>query len=95
MTPRSVSRGREFPVATLVIVGLIAVLALAATWVWEGKQAEKQAAAGPQHPDEIDPFAGGYPVPPHARPEAARAVAVDQRRSGAAAPVTDKEATRG
>jgi NADH-quinone oxidoreductase subunit H len=56
--------GREFPVATLLIVGAIAALALAVTWVWEGKQAERQAAADVQVPEEIDPFAGGYPVPP-------------------------------
>jgi NADH-quinone oxidoreductase subunit H len=56
--------GREFPVATLLIVGAIAALALAVTWVWEGKQAERQAAADVPVPEEIDPFAGGYPVPP-------------------------------
>jgi NADH-quinone oxidoreductase subunit H len=87
--------GREFPVATLVIVGLIAVLALAATWVWEGKQAEKQAAAGPQHPDEIDPFAGGYPVPPMPGQRLREPSLSISAGSGAAAPVTDKEATRG
>jgi NADH-quinone oxidoreductase subunit H len=56
--------GRRFPVATLVIVGLIAALALGGTWIWEGKQAEKQAKSAAAPPEEIDPFAGGYPVPP-------------------------------
>jgi NADH-quinone oxidoreductase subunit H len=92
--------GRQFPVATLVIVGLIAALALGVTWVWEGKQAEKQAAAtAGEHPEEIDPFAGGYPVPPmpgQRLREPSLAIG-----SGAGTPqtvpqtVTDKEASRG
>mgnify|MGYP006153257837 CR=1 FL=1 len=39
-------------------VGLIAAAALAITWVWEGKQAEMQAAAEAKQPEEVDPFAG-------------------------------------
>lgn len=58
--------GRAFPVASLIIVGVIAVLVLGATWIWENRvearaQAEEEAA---ETPEEIDPFAGGYPVPP-------------------------------
>jgi hypothetical protein len=45
----------------MVAVGAICALALGAAWVWEGKQA---AAAVVERPDEIDPFAGGYPIPP-------------------------------
>jgi NADH-quinone oxidoreductase subunit H len=48
--------------ATVIVVGVIAVLALGVAWVWDGKRA---AAMVPQErPQEIDPFAGGYPVPP-------------------------------
>jgi NADH-quinone oxidoreductase subunit H len=48
--------------ATVIVVGVIAVLALGVAWVWDGKRA---AAMVPQErPEEIDPFAGGYPVPP-------------------------------
>jgi NADH-quinone oxidoreductase subunit H len=86
--------GREFPVATLVIVGLIAVAALAVTWVWEGKQAAREAAAAPKHPEEIDPFAGGYPVPPmpgQRLKEPARALA----RGSEPTAVSTKEAPRG
>ncbi len=55
--------GRAFPVATLVIVGAIAVLVLGATWMWDSRQLAKERAK-PTRPDEVDPFAGGYPVPP-------------------------------
>ncbi|HET7476960.1 MAG TPA: NADH-quinone oxidoreductase subunit NuoH [Dermatophilaceae bacterium] len=48
--------------ATVVVVGVIAVLALGIAWVWDGRRAE--AALPPDRPEEIDPFAGGYPVPP-------------------------------
>jgi NADH-quinone oxidoreductase subunit H len=50
--------------ATLIVVGVIAVVALAAAWVWDGRRAEQQRAAVVEVPEEIDPFAGGYPVPP-------------------------------
>jgi NADH-quinone oxidoreductase subunit H len=56
--------GRELSVATLVIVGVVAVIALAVAWVWDGKREARIAAAEVAPPDEIDPFAGGYPVPP-------------------------------
>lgn len=56
--------GAERRMASLIVIGVLALLVLAATWIWEGKQAAKEAAAAPVVPDEIDPFAGGYPVPP-------------------------------
>ena len=45
---------------------MLGVLVLGSTWIWESKvearsQAEQAAA---EVPDEIDPWAGGYPVPP-------------------------------
>jgi len=54
--------GDNIRTATIIVIGVIAVVALAAAWVWDGKRA---AAAIPlERPEEIDPFAGGYPVPP-------------------------------
>ena len=45
---------------------LYAVLALAGSWYWDMRRADaeerEQAAASP--PTSVDPFAGGYPVPP-------------------------------
>jgi NADH-quinone oxidoreductase subunit H len=54
--------GGNIRMATIIVVGVISALALGAAWVWEGS---KSAAAVPvERPEEIDPFAGGYPVPP-------------------------------
>jgi NADH-quinone oxidoreductase subunit H len=84
--------GREFPVATLVIVGVIAALALGATWVWEGKQADKVARESAPPPERIDPYAGGYPVPPMPGQEL---VEPSPAISGSPTPVALKEDTRG
>ena len=55
----------QIPTATLVAVSVIAVAALAGSWIWDNKRADKlEAAAAMGRPTEIDPFAGGYPVPP-------------------------------
>lgn len=48
--------------ATMVVVGVVAVVALAVAWSWDSRRAAA-AEVAPQA-DEIDPFAGGYPVPP-------------------------------
>ena len=55
--------GREIPRATLLVVSLIAIAVLGAAWAWDAKQARKEADA-PEVPEEVDPFAGGHPVPP-------------------------------
>jgi NADH-quinone oxidoreductase subunit H len=56
--------GRELSVATVVIVSIVAVIALAAAWIWDDKRAAKAAALDETPPEEIDPFEDGYPVPP-------------------------------
>lgn len=56
--------GRTFPVTSLILVGVIAVLALIGGWFWDRRAERKEAAAHPTVPDEIDPYAGGFPVPP-------------------------------
>jgi NADH-quinone oxidoreductase subunit H len=54
--------GENTRVVAVIIVGVIATLALAVSWVVDSKRA---AVAVPvERPEEIDPFAGGYPVPP-------------------------------
>jgi NADH-quinone oxidoreductase subunit H len=63
-TSRVTIAGLAFSVATLVIVSVVAVLALAIAWIWDGKREARIAAAEVAPPEEIDPFAGGYPVPP-------------------------------
>ncbi|MEW1954629.1 NADH-quinone oxidoreductase subunit NuoH [Terrabacter sp. NPDC080008] len=56
--------GRELSVATVVIVSIVAVIALAAAWIWDDRRAARAATEEEAPPEEIDPFAGGYPVPP-------------------------------
>ena len=56
--------GAERRLASLIVIGVLALLVLAATWIWEGKQTAKAEAAQVIAPDVIDPYAGGYPVPP-------------------------------
>ncbi|HEX6917276.1 MAG TPA: NADH-quinone oxidoreductase subunit NuoH [Phycicoccus sp.] len=56
--------GRRFPVTSLFIVGLIAVGALVAGWMWDSRAERRELAAHPDVPEEIDPYAGGHPVPP-------------------------------
>ena len=58
--------GRAFPISSLIIVGVLAVLVLGSTWIWETK-VEREARAqeeADELPEEVDPFAGGHPVPP-------------------------------
>lgn len=56
--------GRTFYVSLLVIIGLFLVGALIATYLYENHAEAKREAQHPEHPAEIDPFAGGHPVPP-------------------------------
>ena len=56
--------GLSISQATLIIVGVVAVGAFALSIVWENRRAAKLASEQVEHPEEIDPFAGGYPVPP-------------------------------
>jgi NADH-quinone oxidoreductase subunit H len=56
--------GRRFPATSLFLVGAIAVLALVGGWLWDRRAEAKEAAAHPTVPEEIDPYAGGFPVPP-------------------------------
>ncbi|MEO7446768.1 MAG: NADH-quinone oxidoreductase subunit NuoH [Humibacillus sp.] len=56
--------GRELSVATVVIVSIVAVIALAAAWIWDDRRAQHAAALDEDPPEEINPFEDGYPVPP-------------------------------
>ncbi|NYJ75833.1 MULTISPECIES: NADH-quinone oxidoreductase subunit NuoH [Allobranchiibius] len=57
--------GRNIHRATLIVIAATAVLVLAAAWIWDAGAARRQEAADrTQVPDEVDPFAGGHPVPP-------------------------------
>ena len=88
--------GESTRTATVTVIGVIAVIALAVAWVWDGKRA---AAAVPvERPEEIDPFAGGYPIPPlpGQRLREPGPQGVQSPASTAGQPeLTDQEATRG
>ncbi|NHA68088.1 NADH-quinone oxidoreductase subunit NuoH [Phycicoccus flavus] len=56
--------GRVFPGSSLALVGVVAVLALVGGWMWDARAERKEAALHPHVEDEIDPYAGGHPVPP-------------------------------
>ena len=88
--------GESTRTATVIVVGVIGSIALAVAWVWDGKRA---AAAVPvERPEEVDPFAGGYPVPalPGQRLREPGQQGVPLTASAASHPaLTDQEATRG
>ncbi|KRE35931.1 NADH:ubiquinone oxidoreductase subunit H [Janibacter sp. Soil728] len=94
--------GLNFPVSSLIIVAVLAVLVLGSTWIWESK-VEARAHAQEEEsivPDEIDPWAEGYPVPPmpgQRLVESRGATAIDTKpaTTGAAAPTREEEQHRG
>ncbi|GGB28595.1 NADH-quinone oxidoreductase subunit H [Flexivirga endophytica] len=49
--------------STLITIVIIVLLVLAAAWIYDYKAAAREKAI-PETPTEIDPYAGGYPVPP-------------------------------
>ncbi len=54
--------GANTLLATIVVVIVVAVIALSVAWKWDARR--EQLLARPAPAAEIDPFAGGYPVPP-------------------------------
>ena len=56
--------GRAVPTSMIVIISVIGVIALSVTWVWDERANAAALAAAPAAEVEIDPFAGGFPVPP-------------------------------
>ncbi|WP_414694589.1 NADH-quinone oxidoreductase subunit NuoH [Pedococcus sp.] len=56
--------GRQYPLLSFLFVVVVAAGVLLAYYLWEGRAAEARAAREAAPPEEIDPYAGGYPVPP-------------------------------
>ncbi|MCH8627733.1 NADH-quinone oxidoreductase subunit NuoH [Arsenicicoccus piscis] len=56
--------GRALPVAVLIVMGLVLVLALIAATLYERRRDRIEAARAQDRPTDVDPFAGGHPVPP-------------------------------
>ncbi|MDN5718276.1 MAG: NADH-quinone oxidoreductase subunit H, partial [Janibacter sp.] len=94
--------GLSFPISSLIIVAVLAVIVLGSTWIWENKveaQTKEQEDASVV-PEEIDPWAEGYPVPPmpgQRLVESRGATAIDTKpaTTGAATPAREEEQHRG
>ncbi|UUZ46243.1 NADH-quinone oxidoreductase subunit NuoH [Janibacter limosus] len=94
--------GLSFPISSLIIVAVPAVIVPGSTWIWENK-VEAGARAREEEsvvPDEIDPWAEGYPVPPmpgQRLVESRGATAIDTKpaTTGAATPARQEEQHRG
>jgi NADH-quinone oxidoreductase subunit H len=56
--------GWTFPVPVLFIFGAALLAIVLGVSLWERSAERRRAAAAPVFDDEVDPFAGGYPVPP-------------------------------
>jgi NADH-quinone oxidoreductase subunit H len=55
---------RRFPLFSIIFVVVVSLAALLAVWLWDNKKIEREAVRNAPAPEEVDPFAGGYPVPP-------------------------------
>jgi NADH-quinone oxidoreductase subunit H len=55
---------RRFPLFSIIFVVIVSLAALLAVWLWDNKKIEREAVRNAPAPEEVDPFAGGYPVPP-------------------------------
>jgi NADH-quinone oxidoreductase subunit H len=54
--------GADTGKAAFIVVAVVAVVVLPVTWVLEGRRDAKRVVVN--RPDEVDPYAGGYPIPP-------------------------------
>jgi NADH-quinone oxidoreductase subunit H len=84
--------GRQYPVLSFAFVIVVAAVVLLAYYFWDNSRIEREAARNAPPPDEIDPFAGGYPVPPL---PGQRLREPSLALSDSADRATDKEASRG
>jgi len=54
--------GANTGMAAIIVVGVVAAIILPVTWVLAGRQDAAHVAI--ERPEEVDPYAGGYPIPP-------------------------------
>ncbi len=93
--PKLTIGSREYPVLSFAFVIVVAAGVLLAYWFWDNGRIEREAARTAPPAEEIDPFAGGFPVPPlpgQRLREPSLALGDRAERSDRA---TDKEAARG
>jgi NADH-quinone oxidoreductase subunit H len=48
--------------AAIIVVAVVAIVVLPVTWVIESRHDARKAVV--ERPEEVDPYAGGYPIPP-------------------------------
>jgi NADH-quinone oxidoreductase subunit H len=51
-------------VLSFLFVIVVAAVVLLAYYFWDNRRMEREAVRNAVPPEEVDPFAGGYPVPP-------------------------------
>lgn len=88
------------PIASLIFTAIVVALVFVFFSAWDRRAAAREAAESEPPPDEIDPYAGGYPVPPlpgQTLRETARVGAPALPEADPLTPdvTTDKEAPRG
>jgi NADH-quinone oxidoreductase subunit H len=86
---------REYPVLSFAFVIVVAAAVLLAYWFWDNGRIERQAARTAPPPEEIDPFAGGFPVPPLPGQRLREPSLALGDRADRTDRATDKEAARG
>ena len=79
---------------TFVVIGAIAVVALAVGWIWDNKAAAAEDEGG-WDIGEVDPFAGGHPVPPLPGQSVAVTRGPHQRALAGASPAHQEDDDRG
>ena len=82
--------GRDFPVPVLFILGAALLLMIAGFTVWDRAAEKRRAERQEESVVDVDPFAGGYPVPPLPGP---RLVEPNATRSGRAQTDTHTDAS--
>jgi NADH-quinone oxidoreductase subunit H len=93
--------GADTGKAAFIVLAVVAVVVLPVTWVLEGRRDARNAVV--ERPEEVDPYAGGYPIPPlpgqrlrEPSLQGARSPASPAAQVEAAQPeATDKEIVRG
>ncbi len=76
---------------TFIVIGAIAVLALAIGWVWDSRAAASEQDTSGWDLGEVDPFAGGHPVPPLPGQSVAVTRGPRERALSAAAPAPQED----
>jgi NADH-quinone oxidoreductase subunit H len=85
--------GRQYPLLSFIFVAVVAAVVLLVYYYRENRRIERDARKSAPPPEEVDPFEGGFPVPPLPGQRLREpALAIGDRASQ---DIPEKEATRG